>query len=91
MSNIISKQAEIEPEAISKQKKEFREYVDSLDIARDDWKGIIKYIDELPSAQPELDIGNDGTLYISVSKGQLDKINRVLVEEDGSIFCKQFY
>lgn len=42
-----------EPEAISKWKKEFREYVDSLDIARDDWKGIIEYIGELPSAQPE--------------------------------------
>ena len=41
-----------EPEAISKWKKEFREYVDSLDIARDDWKGIVEYIDELPSAQP---------------------------------------
>lgn len=54
MSNIISKQAEIEPEAISKWKKEFREYVDSLDIARDDWKGIIEYIDELPYAQPEI-------------------------------------
>lgn len=47
--------------------------------------------EQLPSAQPELDIGSDGTLYISVSKGQLDKINRVLVEEDGGIFCKQFY
>ena len=43
-----------EPEAISKWKKEFREYVDSLDIARDDWKGIIEYIDELPSVQPEI-------------------------------------
>ena len=43
-----------EPEAISKWKKEFREYVDSLNIARDDWKGIIEYIDELPSMQPDL-------------------------------------
>ena len=42
-----------EPESISKWKKEFREYVDSLDIARDDWKGIIEYIDELPSAEPD--------------------------------------
>ena len=49
----ISRQAAIEPESISEWKKEFREYVDSLDIARDDWKGIIEYIDELPSAQPE--------------------------------------
>ena len=40
-----------EPESISKWKKDFREYVDSLDIARDDWKGIIEYIDELPSAE----------------------------------------
>lgn len=44
---------EIEPESISKWKKEFREYVDSLDIARDDWKGIAEYIDELPSAEPD--------------------------------------
>ena len=44
---------EIEPESISEWKKEFREYVDSLDIARDDWKGIIEYIDELPSAEPD--------------------------------------
>lgn len=43
-----------EPEAISEWKKEFREYVGSLDIARDDWKGIIEYIDELPSIQPEI-------------------------------------
>ena len=44
-----------------------------------------------PSAQPELDIGNDGTLHISVTKGQLNNIGRVLVEEDGTIFCKLFY
>ena len=49
--------AQLEPEAISKWKKEFREYVDSLDIARDDWKGIIEYIEELPSAQPERKTG----------------------------------
>ena len=42
-----------EPEAISKWKREFKGYVDSLNIARDDWKGIIEYIDELPSVQPE--------------------------------------
>lgn len=42
-----------------------------------------------PSA--ELDIWDDGTLHISVSKGQLDKIGRVLVTEDGTTFCKLFY
>lgn len=52
---------------------------------------IREVFDALPSAQPELDIWNDGTLHISVSKGQLDKIGRVLVEENGTIFCKLFY
>lgn len=83
--------AQIESEAVSEWKKEFKEYIDSLDIARDDWKGIAEYIDDVPTVQPELDIWNDGTLHISVSKGQLDKIGRVLVEENGTIFCKLFY
>ena len=47
--NVLKAQPTVEPEVISKWKKEFREYVDSLDIARDDWKGIIEYIDELRS------------------------------------------
>lgn len=47
--------------------------------------------EQLPSIQPELDIWNDGTLHISVSKGQLDKIGRVLVEENGIIFFRLFY
>lgn len=51
------------------------------------YKGAI----ELLEKQPELDIGNDGTLHISVTKGQLNNIGRVLVEEDGTIFCKLFY
>lgn len=57
----------------------------------DEFYGAMQVLDELPSAQPELDIWNDGTLHISVSKGQLDKIGRVLVEENGTIFCKLFY
>lgn len=64
---------EIEPESISEWKKEFREYVDSLDIARDDWKGIIEYIDEVPSVQP--------TLY-GYNIGHLELIARVLQKED---------
>ena len=52
---------------------------------------VIQMIDDAPTVQPELDIWKDGTLHISVSKGQLDKIGRVLVEENGTIFCKLFY
>ena len=57
LENWFNELPSAEPESISKWKKEFREYVDSLDIARDDWKGIIEYIDELPSAQPEREGG----------------------------------
>ena len=47
-----------EPEAVFEWKKEFKEYIESLDITRDEWKGIIEYIDELPSAQPEHKTGH---------------------------------
>lgn len=45
--------------------------------------------DAIQSAEPH--ICDDGTLHISVSKGQLNKIGRVLVTEDGTTFCKLFY
>ena len=70
-----------EPEAISKWKKEFREYVDSLDIARDDWKGIIEYIDELPSAEPERPTGE----WIHQSK-----FSRVECDQCGKVFRNTF-
>lgn len=53
VEDIIYRKAEIEPEAISKWEKEFREYVDSLDITRKGI-GIIEYIDELPPIQPKI-------------------------------------
>ena len=34
-------------------KEDFKEFVNSLDMPRDDYKGIMEYIDEVPSAQPE--------------------------------------
>ena len=78
-----------EPESISEWKKEFREYVDSLDIARDDWKGIIEYIDELPSAQPEIIRCKD------CEYGEQDEVGRwfcrslgcQIGNEDGSGYC----
>ena len=72
---------EIEPESISKWKKEFREYVDSLDIARDDWKGIIEYIDELPPVQPERPKGE----WIHQSK-----FSRIECDKCGKVFRNTF-
>jgi DNA-directed RNA polymerase subunit RPC12/RpoP len=34
-------------------KKDFKEYVNSLSMPRDDYKGIMEYIDELPSVTPQ--------------------------------------
>ena len=48
MKDPIERQA-----AIDEWKNDFKEYVNALDISRDDYKGIMAYIDELPSVQPE--------------------------------------
>lgn len=45
MSDLISRQA-----AIDEWKNDFKGYVNTLDIPRDDYNGIMAYIDELPSA-----------------------------------------
>ena len=43
----------------------------------------------LPSAQPF--ISDDGTVMISVPKGQLDKVGRVIVNEESTKYCKMMY
>lgn len=47
-NGMILKQA-----AIDKWKNDFKGYINALDIPKDDYKGIMEYIDELPSAQSE--------------------------------------
>ena len=34
-------------------KTDFKGFIDALDMPRDDYWGIMEYIDEVPSAQPE--------------------------------------
>ena len=48
MDDLISRQMTIE-----EWKDDFKGYVNALNIPRDDYNGIMEYIDELPSAQPE--------------------------------------
>lgn len=43
-------------------KKDFKEYVNSLSILRDDYKGIMEYIDELP-VTPQPKVGCEGCIY----------------------------
>jgi len=47
-NDLISRQA-----AIDEWKNDFKGYVNALNIPRDDYNGIMAYIDELPSAQPQ--------------------------------------
>ena len=35
-------------------KKDFKEYVNSLSMLNDDYKGIMEYINDVPSTQPEI-------------------------------------
>lgn len=49
MSNLIERQS-----AIDEWKNDFKGYVNSINIPRDDYNGIMEYIDELPSAEPEI-------------------------------------
>ena len=48
MSDLIERQS-----AIDEWKNDFKGYVNSINIPRDDYNGIMEYIDELPSAEPE--------------------------------------
>lgn len=46
MSDLISRH-----DAIDAWKEDFKGFINSLDMPRDDYKGIMEYIDEVPSAQ----------------------------------------
>ena len=46
-------------------------------------------INKLPPAQPEQHIDADGTLWITVT--DIERVKRVIVDEEKSKFCKQFY
>lgn len=48
MSDLIDRQA-----AIDEWKNDFKGYVNALDLPRDDYKGIMAYIEEVPSAKPK--------------------------------------
>ena len=40
-------------QSIVEWQKDFREYINTLNILRDDYRGIMEYIDEVPSAETE--------------------------------------
>ena len=50
---------------------------------------VIEWLKEFPPAQPEQHIDADGTLWITVT--DIERVTRVIVDEDKSKFCRQFY
>lgn len=59
MDDLVSRQA-----AIDAWKADFKGYVDCLDLLRDDYNGIMEYIDETPSAQPGIIMCKDCKHYV---------------------------
>lgn len=51
--DVINEAPTVEQNAIDEWKNDFKEYINALDMPKDDYKGIIEYIDELPFAQAE--------------------------------------
>ena len=51
------------------------------------WNRVIR--NTLKDAEPF--ISDDGTVMISVPKGQLDKVGRVIVTEESTKYCKMMY
>ena len=82
----ISRQAAVE--AIGEQPLawEHGEYEEGL-IAK--WESDVEAIKNLPPAQPEQHIDADGTLWVTVT--DIEQVTRVIVDEEKSKFCRQFY
>lgn len=65
--------AQVQPEqSIAKWQKDFREYINMLNIPRDDYNGIMEYINELPSANQwiscsEMLPNDDGNYIVTLS------------------------
>lgn len=57
-------------QSIAEWQKDFREYINTLNIPRDDYRGIMEYIDEVPFAEIEpkhahVIIDEDGNMWCS--------------------------
>ena len=52
-------------QSIAEWQKDFREYINMLNIPRDDYKGIMEYINDVPSAQPKILACGEGELDVS--------------------------
>lgn len=88
MSDLISRKQAID--RINKQREHLQPDMYAQDAIGDAaYRICAEFIERLPSAEPN--ILDDGTLTITVPHGMLSKVNRVIVDEDGTKFCKMMY
>ena len=79
MSDLIDRQAAIDATW------EEPSYTDPLNVLTE----VRDRIKALPPAQPEQHIDADGTLWVTVT--DIGRVTRVIVDEEKSKFCRQFY
>ena len=58
-------------------KNDFREFVNSLNLSRDDYKAMMEYIDEIPAVQPDhiADSGKMGCVDVIRRQAAIDAVN----------------
>ena len=84
MSDLIYRQ-----DAIKKIHEEFDECLVWDESGETTANEVERILYEVPSADP--DLSADGTLTVVVPKGQLDKVGRVIVNEESTKYCKMMY
>ena len=69
----LERMPSVEPEqSIAEWQKDFREYINMLNIPRDDYNGIMEYINDLPSASTELSTFSDKLWKIAYERGKAE-------------------
>lgn len=80
MNDLISRRA-----ALDAWKKDFKEFVNTLDISRDDYRGIMEYIDEFPT-EPESSKNVDFSTSVGDLISRQDAIDAIY-EHEFSNWC----
>ena len=83
--------AEVGTDTISRQEAimDAESWVPADEYEKNLKKKVVEWLKEFPPAQPEQHIDADGTLWITVT--DIEQVTRVIVDENKSKFCKQFY
>ncbi len=69
--------------------KDFKSYVNELQIPRDDYKGIMEYIDDaLDLLKEQDDMGKELTDAMELVRKKNERIEKLLKEQEAVVRCK---